>query len=167
MVNGELVGYGNLVIVAHAADGYMILYGHLDNILVSVGDGIQQGTVVGLEGSTGNSTGPHVHFEIRHNGGLLHPPSNWLERDAGHALPVAPATTFAVGSDFTAPSGLGAATNDAFLRGTALEGLGATFGAAEATDHVGAGSLVADAVLASNWRTSAVLEAATIRWTLA
>lgn len=156
MVNGQLAGYGNLVIVAHA-DGYMSLYGHLDRILVSDGQRVAKGEVIGLEGSTGNSTGPHVHFEIRHNGELLDPAIELARTRAGKAPPVEPATTFTVGSDLTAPSGLNAATIDAFLRGTVLEGLGATFVAAEATDHVSARFLVADAVLASNWGTRALL----------
>ena len=161
MVNGQLVGFGNFVIVAHAG-GYMSLYGHLDKILVNSGQHVAQGTVIGLEGSTGNSTGPHVHFEIRHNGELLDPAIELARTRATNALPVAPpaappATTFSVGSDLTAPSGLSAATIDAFLSGTALEGLGATFVAAEAADHISARFLVADAVLASNWGTRALL----------
>ena len=61
---GHLTGYGNFVMVAHA-DGYFTLYAHLDKILVKVGQSLQQGEVLGLLGSTGWSTGPHVHFEIR------------------------------------------------------------------------------------------------------
>ncbi len=161
MVNGQLVGYGNFVIVAHAG-GYMSLYGHLDKILVTDGQRVAQGTVIGLEGSTGNSTGPHLHFEIRHNGELLDPAIELARTRATNALPVAPAaappaTTFTVGSDLTAPSGLSAPTIDAFLSGTAIAGLGATFVAAEAADHVSARFLVADAVLASNWGTRPLL----------
>lgn len=61
---GHLTGYGNFVLIAHA-DGYNTLYAHLDTILVRVGQTVQQGERIGLLGTTGWSTGPHVHFEIR------------------------------------------------------------------------------------------------------
>jgi murein DD-endopeptidase MepM/ murein hydrolase activator NlpD len=64
IVNGQLIGYGNYVVIAHS-DGLTTLYGHLLTIQVKVGDRISQGQVVGNEGSTGNSTGPHLHFELR------------------------------------------------------------------------------------------------------
>ncbi len=67
IVNGQLVGYGNYVVIAHSG-GLTTLYGHLAKVLVKVGDGISQGTAIGLEGSTGNSTGAHLHFELRVNG---------------------------------------------------------------------------------------------------
>jgi murein DD-endopeptidase MepM/ murein hydrolase activator NlpD len=60
------VGYGNHVIIAHAG-GFLTLYGHLQSMLVKPGDTVSQGQVVGLMGSTGNSTGPHLHFEVRFN----------------------------------------------------------------------------------------------------
>jgi len=63
-VNGVLVGYGNFVVIAHTG-GLTTLYGHLLRIAVKVGDTINQGQLVGLEGSTGNSTGAHLHFELR------------------------------------------------------------------------------------------------------
>jgi murein DD-endopeptidase MepM/ murein hydrolase activator NlpD len=58
-------GYGNLVIVENGA--YRTYYAHLSSIPVSVGDEVKAGTVIGLSGSTGNSTGPHLHYEIREN----------------------------------------------------------------------------------------------------
>ncbi len=64
VVNGVLVGYGNYVVIAHTG-GLTTLYGHLLRITVRVGDTITQGKVIGLEGSTGNSTGAHLHFELR------------------------------------------------------------------------------------------------------
>jgi murein DD-endopeptidase MepM/ murein hydrolase activator NlpD len=61
------LGYGNYVVVDHG-NGFQTLYGHLTRYFVNAGDSIAQGTVLGLVGSTGNSTGPHLHFELRQNG---------------------------------------------------------------------------------------------------
>ncbi len=73
---GRPVGYGNYIVLAHA--GRMItLYGHLDQLLVHVGQVVHAGQVIGLEGSTGNSTGPHLHFEL-HVAGLLTDPAKYL-----------------------------------------------------------------------------------------
>jgi murein DD-endopeptidase MepM/ murein hydrolase activator NlpD len=58
-------GYGNLVIVENGP--YRTYYAHLSSIPVSIGQDVSSGTVIGLSGSTGNSTGPHVHYEIRKN----------------------------------------------------------------------------------------------------
>jgi murein DD-endopeptidase MepM/ murein hydrolase activator NlpD len=69
---GALVGYGNYVVISHG-NGVLTLYGHLDQILVQVGQGLRQGQVIGLCGSTGWSTGPHVHFEIRIKGQYVDP----------------------------------------------------------------------------------------------
>ena len=69
---GHLVGYGNYVLIAHP-QGFVTLYGHLDSLAVKAGQLVHQGEIIGLEGSTGWSTGPHVHFEIRHNGQFLDP----------------------------------------------------------------------------------------------
>jgi murein DD-endopeptidase MepM/ murein hydrolase activator NlpD len=66
MLNGHLIGYGRHVIIAHH-NGLMTLYGHMEGYLVKVGDKVVQGQTIGLMGSTGNSTGPHVHFEVRLN----------------------------------------------------------------------------------------------------
>ncbi len=60
-------GYGNYVILGHAG-GLLTLYGHLAQAFVKVGDRVSQGQPIGLEGSTGNSTGPHLHFELRIGG---------------------------------------------------------------------------------------------------
>jgi len=57
-------GYGNIVILGHE-DEYETRYAHLSTIKASVGDAVQTGDVIGLMGSTGRSTGPHLHFEIR------------------------------------------------------------------------------------------------------
>src|SRR5579864_2533139 len=66
LVGNTSSGYGNYVVIAHAG-GLDTLYGHLSTALVKVGQALTQGTVVGLEGSTGNSTGAHLHFELRIN----------------------------------------------------------------------------------------------------
>jgi murein DD-endopeptidase MepM/ murein hydrolase activator NlpD len=66
-VNGVLVGYGNYAVVAHA-DGLTTLYGHLQRLVTHVGDRLNQGQLIGFEGSTGNSTGAHLHFELRQGG---------------------------------------------------------------------------------------------------
>jgi murein DD-endopeptidase MepM/ murein hydrolase activator NlpD len=73
---GHRVGYGNYVVVAHPAR-MITLYGHLDQILVHVGQVVHAGDVLGLEGSSGNSTGPHLHFEV-HDAGLLTDPAKYL-----------------------------------------------------------------------------------------
>jgi len=58
-------GYGNLVIVDNGT--YQTYYGHLDSIPVKVGEPVFSGQAIGLSGNTGNSTGPHLHYEIRIN----------------------------------------------------------------------------------------------------
>lgn len=67
MSAGVRGGYGNAVVVAHA-DGVSTLYAHLSSIDVSSGDEVEQFDQVGEVGSTGNSTGPHLHYEIRVDG---------------------------------------------------------------------------------------------------
>jgi murein DD-endopeptidase MepM/ murein hydrolase activator NlpD len=57
-------GYGDHVIIAHD-DHTFTLYGHLESFAVHPGDRVKQGQLIGLVGSTGNSTGPHTHFEVR------------------------------------------------------------------------------------------------------
>ncbi len=59
-------GYGNLVIIDHG-NGYRTYYAHLSKIFVRVGDSVAQGQQIGAVGSTGRSTGPHLHFEIRYH----------------------------------------------------------------------------------------------------
>ena len=70
-------GYGNMVMVDHGLDSngvkIVTLYAHGDKLLKSVGDTVKQGDVIMEMGSTGNSTGPHVHFEVRENGTHVDP----------------------------------------------------------------------------------------------
>lgn len=65
-------GYGHYVIVDHGG-GYTTLYAHASSISVSKGQSVAQGTPLGAVGSTGNSTGPHLHFEVRINGAHQNP----------------------------------------------------------------------------------------------
>ena len=64
---GERVGYGTTVEIDHGL-GFTTLYAHLSQINVARGDWVRPGTVIGLAGSTGRSTGPHLHYEIRYKG---------------------------------------------------------------------------------------------------
>lgn len=64
-------GYGNLVIVENGP--YRTYYAHLSEIPVEVGQTVHAGEVIGLSGSTGNSTGPHLHYEVRYNGQPVDP----------------------------------------------------------------------------------------------
>ncbi len=70
--SGKRSGYGNLVEVTHG-NGYVTRYGHNERNLVKVGDTVRKGQQLALMGSTGRSTGPHVHFEVLHNGKAVNP----------------------------------------------------------------------------------------------
>jgi murein DD-endopeptidase MepM/ murein hydrolase activator NlpD len=73
---GWLGGYGNAVIIDHGG-GRATLYGHQSRLGVGVGQSVGRSAVIGYVGSTGNSTGPHLHFEVRING-VPHNPLNYL-----------------------------------------------------------------------------------------
>ena len=70
-------GYGHFVVVSHAG-GIETLYGHLGSSIVSPGDKLVSGSPLGIGGLSGNSTGPHLHFETRYRGSALDPIS-WFE----------------------------------------------------------------------------------------
>ena len=75
-------GYGLAIALEHTNGSQQTLYGHLSEIFVKPGDVVQQGTVIGRVGSTGNSTGPHLHFEFRQQT----PEGGWVAQDAGLSL---------------------------------------------------------------------------------
>lgn len=65
-------GYGNTVMVDHG-NGYQTLYAHMSGVAVGCGASVSSGRTIGYSGSTGNSTGAHLHFEVRFNGGFINP----------------------------------------------------------------------------------------------
>lgn len=69
---GERAGYGKLIEINHG-DGYATRYAHNERTLVSLGETVKRGEPIALMGSTGHSTGPHVHFEVLHNGRQVDP----------------------------------------------------------------------------------------------
>jgi len=76
-------GYGQLVQIAHA-DGLETNYGHMSRIAARIGEIVHKGEVIGYVGSTGLSTGPHVHFEVTRNGRPVNPLSVKMSGGAGH-----------------------------------------------------------------------------------
>lgn len=74
--SGQMGGYGNLIIITHA-NGIQTYYGHCSKLYKSVGEKVNAGDVIAAVGSTGYSTGNHLHFEIRKNGTQINP-QNYL-----------------------------------------------------------------------------------------
>lgn len=74
-ISKSLGGYGNLIVIRHPS-GIETFYGHLSKRYFKVGDWVHAGDVIGLGGSTGRSTGPHLHFEARYKGFAFDP--QWL-----------------------------------------------------------------------------------------
>ncbi len=77
---GRNGAYGNAIDIDHGY-GIVTRYGHLSKILVKEGQSLKKGDVIGIQGSTGRSTGPHLHYEVRYNGKPMNP-KKFLE--AGH-----------------------------------------------------------------------------------
>ena len=76
---GPASGFGKWVVIEHA-DGYVTVYGHMEKFLVTVGERVQAGQLIALVGAEGESTGPHLHFEVHANGldGRRVDPIPWL-----------------------------------------------------------------------------------------
>ena len=68
--------YGNLMVITHS-NGVQTYYGHCSKLYVSAGTQVSQGQIIGAVGSTGNSTGPHLHLEVRVNG-VAYNPQNYV-----------------------------------------------------------------------------------------
>ena len=65
-------GYGNLVVIRHERE-FSSHYGHCETLRVTIGQKVSAGEIIATVGSTGNSTGPHLHFELRRDGKALNP----------------------------------------------------------------------------------------------
>lgn len=72
--SGYSNGYGNYI-KYRTYDNYDILYGHLDSVSAKKGQNITQGDVIAYSGNTGNSTGPHLHYEVKSNDKYINPES--------------------------------------------------------------------------------------------
>jgi septal ring factor EnvC (AmiA/AmiB activator) len=78
LYTGALEGYGNLIILGHDKD-YHTLYGHLDEIVATVGKRVRPGQIIGRTGDTGSLVGEALYFEIRHKGKPIEPTA-WFQR---------------------------------------------------------------------------------------
>lgn len=80
-----LGGYGMVIALEHGQGSQQTLYAHLSELFVKPGQVVEKGTVIGRVGTTGNSTGPHLHFELRQQ----LPDGSWIAQDAGVQIEVA------------------------------------------------------------------------------
>ncbi len=87
MFSGYYGGYGNVVVLSHG-NSLFTLYGHNSQLLVRPGDAVYRGQMISKVGSTGRSTGPHLHFEVHHNGQYVNPMTylSYLQPGAGVPL---------------------------------------------------------------------------------
>jgi murein DD-endopeptidase MepM/ murein hydrolase activator NlpD len=85
---GERSGYGELIEINHG-NGLVTRYGHNEKVLVRVGQTVTRGEPIALLGSTGRSTGPHVHFEVLHDGRQIDPLS-YIEHGSEHTSSAEP-----------------------------------------------------------------------------
>jgi len=83
IVSQRSSSYGEYVVISHGS-GNTTLYAHMSSRKVSVGQYVNQGDVIGITGSTGNSTGPHLHFEVTENGVRINPLSHGAEPKKGY-----------------------------------------------------------------------------------
>ncbi len=95
-------GYGNLVVVSHRL-GFESWYAHLSSIAVRAGQSVTGGTLIGGGGSTGRSTGPHLHFEVRRNGTPIDPMPRLIGAAARTRIPAAD-TEASAGSRASTPT---------------------------------------------------------------
>ena len=95
-------GYGNCVFISHP-DGMVTIYEHLDSVCVSVCQDVKQGQIIGYSGTTGNSTGPHLHFEIRDKDGKAVNPLTMLHSVVDKPAPVKPPKPALKGADALGP----------------------------------------------------------------
>ncbi len=77
----EAHGYGRFILIDHG-EGLQTIYAHLSEIVISVGQSVEAGQIIGFSGNSGNSTGPHLHFELRLNGKAVDP-QPYLTQDGG------------------------------------------------------------------------------------
>lgn len=116
-------GYGNFVLVDHG-DGIVTAYAHLSSIAVHPGQTVRAGEVIGLSGSTGYSTGPHLHEEVRDHGRTVNPRDYFGpgQPSAGGGTGTVPATSGAPGN--TAPGGPGSSGATSITGGATASRLG-------------------------------------------
>src|SRR5512139_1089971 len=79
MVRNDATGYGTHVRIQHE-DGFLTIYGHMMEFAVKVGDPVKAGDVIGRSDNTGNSTGAHLHFQLRKNNVAIDPATMLVER---------------------------------------------------------------------------------------